>query len=178
MSGEWVFVLTISDRGAAGERDDASGAAIAARLMSLGFRVRREVVADDRATIQSVLRSAAADHSLVVTTGGTGLTPRDVTPQATLAVVDYEVPGLAEAMRAEGRRHTPMADLSRAVVGVLGRALIVNLPGSPKGAIESLEAIVPVLDHALETLAGPFDHGSAAQQVGDPRVVAVPDEHE
>jgi molybdopterin adenylyltransferase len=184
MSGEWVFVLTISDRGAAGERDDASGAAVAARLIALGFKVRREVVADDRATIESVLRSAATDHSLVVTTGGTGLTPRDVTPQATLAVVDYEVPGLAEAMRAEGRRHTPMADLSRAVVGVLGRALIVNLPGSPKGAMESLEAIIPVLDHALETLTGPFDHapstpGSHAEAGNpDPRVVAFPDEHE
>jgi molybdenum cofactor synthesis domain-containing protein len=187
MSGEWVFVLTISDRGAAGERDDASGAAVAARLIALGFRVRREVVADDRATIESVLQSAATDHALVVTTGGTGLTPRDVTPQATLAVVDYEVPGLAEAMRAEGRRHTPMADLSRGVVGVLGRTLIVNLPGSPKGAMESLEAIIPVLDHALETLAGPFDHGSTARdaaapspepEVPDPRVVAFPDEHE
>ena len=181
MSGEWVFVLTISDRGAAGERDDASGAAISARLMGLGFRVRRDVIADDRATIESVLRSAATDHSLVVTTGGTGLTPRDVTPQATHAVLDYEVPGLAEAMRAEGRRHTPMADLSRAVVGVLGRTLIVNLPGSPKGAIESLEAIIPVLDHALETLAGPFDHGSGRSpepDVPDPRVVAFPDEHE
>jgi molybdenum cofactor synthesis domain-containing protein len=185
VSGEWVFVLTISDRGAAGEQDDASGAAVAARLIGLGFKVRRDVVADDQATIESVLRSAGRDHSLVVTTGGTGLTPRDVTPQATLAVVDYEVPGLAEAMRAEGRRVTPMADLSRAIVGVMGRTLIVNLPGSPKGAIESLEAIVPVLDHALETLAGPFDHGSgsrdvatAAQEVADPRVVAVPDEHE
>ena len=187
MSGEWVFVLTTSDRGAAGEKDDASGAAVAARLIGLGFKVRRDVVADDRATIESVLRSAATDHSLVVTTGGTGLTPRDVTPQATLAVVDYEVPGLAEAMRAEGRRHTPMADLSRAVVGVLGRTLIVNLPGSPKGAMESLEAIIPVLDHALETLAGPFDHRSTAPDTAapspepearDPRVVAFPDEHE
>jgi molybdopterin adenylyltransferase len=184
MSGEWVFVLTISDRGAAGERDDSSGAAVSARLIGLGFKVRRDVVADDRATIESVLRSAATDHSLVVTTGGTGLTPRDVTPQATLAVVDYEVPGLAEAMRAEGRRHTPMADLSRAVVGVLGRTLIVNLPGSPTGATESLEAIIPVLDHALETLAGPFDHASSTPgnraEAGDPdpRVVAFPDEHE
>lgn len=185
MSAGWVFVLTISDRGAAGEREDASGAAVAARLIALGFKVRRDLVADDQATIESVLRSAAEDHSLVVTTGGTGLTPRDVTPQATLAVVDYEVPGLAEAMRAEGRRHTPMADLSRAVVGVRGRTLILNLPGSPKGAMESLEAIIPVLDHALETLAGPFDHGStpaelaaAPDGVADPRVVASPDEHE
>jgi molybdopterin adenylyltransferase len=187
VSGEWVFVLTASDSGAAGDREDSSGAAVAARLIALGFKVRRDVVSDDRATIESVLRSAATDHSLVVTTGGTGLTPRDVTPQATLAVVDYEVPGLAEAMRAEGRRHTPMADLSRGVVGVLGRTLIVNLPGSPKGAMESLEAIIPVLDHALETLAGPFDHRSAAPDTAapspepeapDPRVVAFPDEHE
>jgi molybdenum cofactor synthesis domain-containing protein len=96
-----------------------------------------------------------------VTTGGTGLTPRDVTPQATLAVVDYEVPGLAEAMRAAGRAKTPFADLSRGVVGVRDRSLIVNLPGSPKGALENLEAILPALDHALETLAGPHDHGSA-----------------
>jgi molybdenum cofactor synthesis domain-containing protein len=94
-----------------------------------------------------------------VTTGGTGLTPRDVTPQATLATLDYEVPGLAEAMRAAGRAKTPMADLSRGVVGVLGRSLVVNLPGSPRGALESLEAVVPVLDHALDTLAGPYDHG-------------------
>jgi molybdopterin adenylyltransferase len=95
-----------------------------------------------------------------VTTGGTGLTPRDVTPQATLAVIDYEVPGLAEAMRAAGRANTPFADLSRGVVGVRGRSLIANLPGSPKGALESLGAIEAVLDHALETLAGPHDHGA------------------
>ena len=180
MSAGWVFVLTISDRGAAGERDDASGAAVSERLIGLGFKVKRGVVADDQASIESVLRSEAEGHSLVVTTGGTGLTPRDVTPQATLAVVDYEVPGLAEAMRAEGRRHTPMADLSRAVVGVIGRTLILNLPGSPKGAMESLEAIIPVLDHALETLAGPFDHVSSAGTSSpvDHRDVASPDEHE
>jgi molybdenum cofactor synthesis domain-containing protein len=94
----------------------------------------------------------------VVTAGGTGLTPRDVTPQATLAVIDYEVPGLAEAMRADGRAATPMAILSRAVVGVRGQTLIVNLPGSPRGAMESLASIEPVLGHALETLRGPFDH--------------------
>ncbi len=183
MSGRWTFVLTISDRGAAGEREDSSGAAIATRLVGLGFEVERAVVPDERPAIESAIRSAAGRHSLVVTTGGTGLTPRDVTPQATLAVIDYEVPGLAEVMRAEGRRHTPMADLSRAVVGVLGQCLIVNLPGSPKGAIESLEAIVPVLDHALETLAGPFDHGPSRRaepgaEIADPRVVAEPDEHE
>ena len=94
----------------------------------------------------------------MVTTGGTGLTPRDVTPQATLAVIDYEVPGFAEAMRADGRAKTPLAILSRAVVGVRRGSLIVNLPGSPRGALESLASLEPVLDHALETLAGPFEH--------------------
>jgi len=155
-------VITASDRSAAAERDDRSGAGIAARLESLGFAVERVVVPDERARIEAALVAAAGRHQLVVTTGGTGLTPRDVTPQATLAVVDYEVPGLAEAMRAEGRRHTPMASLSRGVVGVRGASLIVNLPGSPNGALESLDAVVPVLDHALETLAGPFDHAQHA----------------
>jgi molybdenum cofactor synthesis domain-containing protein len=153
-------VLTASDRSAAGTREDSGGAGVAERLEALGFAVERSVVADDRDAIEAALRAAAEHHALVVTTGGTGLTPRDVTPQATLAVVDYEVPGLAEAMRAEGRTHTLFASLSRGVVGVLGRTLIVNLPGSPKGALESIEAIVPVLDHALETLAGPFDHAA------------------
>jgi molybdopterin adenylyltransferase len=153
-----AVVITASDRSAAGEREDTSGLAVAQRLEALGFRVDREVVPDDRSRIQRTLVAAAARHHLIVTTGGTGLTPRDVTPQATMAVIDYEVPGIAEQMRAEGRRHTPMAALSRGVVGVRGGSLIVNLPGSPKGALESLEAIVPILDHALETLAGPFDH--------------------
>jgi molybdopterin adenylyltransferase len=154
-----AVVITASDRSAANEREDTSGVAVARRLEALGFKVDREVVPDDRSRIQRTLVAAAARHPLIVTTGGTGLTPRDVTPQATLAVIDYEVPGIAEQMRAEGRKHTPMASLSRAVVGVRGGSLIVNLPGSPKGALESLEAIVPILDHALETLAGPFNHG-------------------
>jgi len=102
----------------------------------------------------------------VISTGGTGLTPRDVTPQATLAVVDYEVPGLAEAMRAVGRATTPMADLSRGVVGVIGRSLVVNVPGSPKAAVESLAALEPTIGHALETLAGPYDHGADGDDVG------------
>lgn len=156
--GRSALVLTASDRSAAGTRDDASGTVLAERLTGLGFAVDRVVVADDRDAISAALRSGVDGHALIVTTGGTGLTPRDVTPQATLAVVDYEVPGLAEAMRAEGRAKTPFASLSRAVVGVRGRTLIVNTPGSPAGASESLEAIVPVLDHALETLAGPHDH--------------------
>ncbi|HEY7969895.1 MAG TPA: MogA/MoaB family molybdenum cofactor biosynthesis protein [Candidatus Limnocylindrales bacterium] len=153
-------MLTASDRSAAGTREDASGDVLEQRLEGLGFAVERAVVADDRTEIAARLRDAAERHALIVTTGGTGLTPRDVTPQATLDVVDYEVPGLAEAMRAEGRAKTPFAALSRSIVGVRGRTLIVNTPGSPKAAMESLDAIVPVLDHALETLAGPFDHGA------------------
>ena len=178
-SARTALVLTASDRSAAGTREDASGTALAGRLTELGFTVERAVVADDREQIEAALRDGAERHPLIVTTGGTGLTPRDVTPQATLAVLDYEVPGLAEAIRADGRRSTPFAALSRAVAGVRGRSLIVNLPGSPKGALESIEAIVPVLDHALETLAGPFDHGSTlGPEASDTRVVAEPDEHE
>jgi molybdopterin adenylyltransferase len=160
-----ALVLTASDRSAAGTRDDTSGAVLADRLTALGFVVERAVVADEREDIEQALRDASEHHPLIVTTGGTGLTPRDVTPQATRAVIDFEVPGLAEAIRADGRARTPLADLSRAVVGVRGRSLIVNTPGSPRGAAESLEAIVAVLDHALETLAGPHDHdvsGAAA----------------
>ncbi len=155
-----AYVLTVSDRGAAGDREDASGAAIGERLTALGFTVERGIVPDDRPRIESTLVAACARHPLVVTTGGTGLTPRDVTPQATLAVIDYPVPGFAEAMRADGRARTPMAILSRAVVGVRGRSLVVNLPGSPRGAVESLAVLEPVLDHALDTLAGPFEHAA------------------
>jgi molybdenum cofactor synthesis domain-containing protein len=161
-----ALVVTASDRGAAGERADSSGRAVAERLTALGFRVERRVVPDEQPLLEAVLRDGTVRHRLVVTTGGTGLTPRDVTPQATLAVVDYEVPGIAEAMRAAGRVVTPLADLSRAVAGVRAGSLIVNLPGSPKAAMESLEAIVPLIPHALETLAGPFDH--AARPIARP----------
>ena len=154
-----MLVLTASDGVSAGVRDDASGDALDARLTALGYVVERILVPDDQVAIGAAIRAGAARHPLVVTTGGTGLTPRDVTPQATLAVIDYPVPGLAESMRAAGRAKTPLADLSRAVVGVIGQTLVVNLPGSPKGAIVSFDAIAPVLDHALETLAGPHDHG-------------------
>jgi molybdopterin adenylyltransferase len=154
-----ALVITASDGAAAGVREDESGSQVATRLEGLGFAVERTVIPDDRAAIERTLIDGASRHPLVLTTGGTGLTPRDVTPQATQAVIDYEVPGLAEAMRSAGRAKTPLADLSRGVVGVRNGSLIANLPGSPKGALESLEALIPVLDHALETLAGPFDHG-------------------
>jgi len=138
-----MLVLTASDGVSAGVRDDASGDALDARLTALGYVVERILVPDDQVAIGAAIRAGAARHPLVVT----------------LAVIDYPVPGLAESMRAAGRAKTPLADLSRAVVGVIGQTLVVNLPGSPKGAIESFDAIAPVLDHALETLAGPHDHG-------------------
>jgi molybdenum cofactor synthesis domain-containing protein len=164
-----ALVITASDGAAAGVREDASGATVGERLAALGYTVEHLLVADDKPAIETALTDGAVRHPLVVTTGGTGLTPRDVTPQATLAVIDYEVPGLAEAMRAAGRAKTPFADLSRGVVGVRGGSLIVNLPGSPKGAIESLDAIAGVLEHALETLAGPYDHASKPDDGGTDR---------
>ena len=161
-------VITASDGVTAGARQDASGAVVAERLGDLGFAVERMTSADEVPALMAAIGEACLRSDLVLTTGGTGLTPRDVTPQATQAVIDHEVPGLAEAMRAAGRAITPLADLSRGVAGVRGRTLVVNLPGSPKGALESLAAIEPVLDHALETLAGPFDHGSRAEPEGGP----------
>jgi molybdopterin adenylyltransferase len=164
--GVRALVLTVSDGVATGSRADDSGIALGDRLAHAGFRVDRASVADDRVLIEHALRDAARGHDLVISTGGTGLTPRDVTPQATLAVIDYEVPGLAEAIRAAGRAKTPMADLSRGVVGVVGRCLVVNVPGSPRAALESLAALEPTLAHALETLAGPFDHDAASAAPG------------
>lgn len=154
-----ALVVTVSDSVAAGIREDGSGDGLAERLLQLGFDVDRAVVPDERDQIERLLVAAAEDHALILTTGGTGLTPRDVTPQATVAVLDYEVPGLPELIRSEGARSTQFAYLSRGVAGVLKRCLIVNLPGSPRGALDSLAALLPVLDHALVTIAGPFDHG-------------------
>src|SRR5664280_9052 len=161
-----AFILTVSDRGSSGDRADTSGDGLAARLIALDREAEREIVPDERRRIESMLVAAASRHPLIVTTGGTGLTPRDVTPQATLAVIDYQVPGFAEAMRADGRAKTPMAILSRAVVGVRGRTLIVNVPGSPRAALDSLAVLEPVLDHALETLRGPHEHAGWGSDAG------------
>ena len=153
-------VVTCSNRSAAGERPDESGPALVAMLRDAGFAVAPEahVVPDDAAAIASLLAQLAdTGHRLVVTTGGTGLAPTDVTAAATRRVIDREAPGIAEMMRAAGLRSTPMASLSGGVVGVRGTTLIANLPGSPRGARESLEALLPVLPHALEQLSG-ADH--------------------
>ena len=171
-----ALLLTASDRSFAGTRDDASGEALAERLGELGFEVERAVVPDDIDAIADAIQLGATRHRLVVTTGGTGLTPRDVTPQATATILDYEVPGIAEAMRADGRRSTPFAALSRGLVGVRGATLVANLPGSPKGALESFEVLVPLLDHALETLSGPFDHAAARAAGRDDLPPGVPGE--
>jgi molybdopterin adenylyltransferase len=153
-------VVTASDGVHHGTREDASGAAVAMQLDAAGLDVTRVAVADDRTQIATLLRRLAdVEHrALVVVTGGTGLGPRDVTPEATRDVIDREAPGLAEAMRAAGRRVTPRADLSRGVCGVRGTTLILNLPGSPKGATESLDAVLELLPHALDLIAGDTEH--------------------
>ena len=149
--------MTCSNRSAAGERDDTAGPALVQALSAAGWNVAPDavVVPDDEAAIAGALgRLADAGHRLILTTGGTGLTPTDVTPAATLRVAERQVPGIAEMMRAAGLASTPMASLSRGVVAARGATLIVNLPGSPQGAQESLNAALPVLRHAVEQLAG------------------------
>jgi molybdopterin adenylyltransferase len=153
-----ALVLTISDGVSAGTRDDASGAALAARLGELGFEVERATVADEMEQIARAVTDGSRRVPLIVSTGGTGLGPRDRTPQTLHALLDFEIAGFGEQMRAFGRTKTPMADLSRSLAGVLGYTLVIALPGSVSGATESLQAVEPLLDHALETLGGHTQH--------------------
>lgn len=152
-------VVTVSDSSSRGEREDRSGPAVAQLLETLHFTVAsREVVPDDVIKIQNLLIRLAREVRLIVTTGGTGIAARDVTPEATRAVCDRLLDGVAERMRSEGTKKTPFAAMSRGLCGVRGKTLILNLPGSPAGAVESLEAVAGLLPHAIEILSGKTEH--------------------
>jgi len=156
-----AVVITVSDACARGEREDASGAALVELLTKLGAEiVESKILSDDLDPLTQALRDYAerVDVNLIITTGGTGLGPRDNTPEATLRVIEREAPGIAEAIRAESLKGTPMAMLSRGICGVRSGTLIINLPGSPKAVRESFAVIAPVLRHALDLLAGKTSH--------------------
>jgi molybdenum cofactor synthesis domain-containing protein len=160
-----VVVLTISDSSAAGQREDTSGPALKDILTEEGFKViGREVVPDDLQAIVSALLRLAEACDLIITTGGTGLGPRDVTPEATLSVCERLVPGIAELIRAEGQKQTRYAALGRGVCGAKGDTLILNLPGNPAGAVDALGTALPLIPHALELLRGHTQHGSVSVQ--------------
>ena len=157
------MVLTISDSRSRGERQDLSGPAVATALQAAGFAITGPLlVPDEQPLIEAALREHAGQAELIVTTGGTGIAVRDVTPEATRAICDRVLDGFAERMRAAGARRTPLAALSRAISGTCGRALIVNLPGSPEGAVTSLEAVMDLIPHALVLLSGADAHSDPA----------------
>lgn len=152
-------VLTVSDSCARGERNDASGPAVAHTLQEFHFTVvETRVVADDHGAIQKAIVDLARKAKLVVTTGGTGISARDVTPEATRSVCGRMLDGVSERMRREGEKKTPFAVLSRGLCGVCGTSLVLNLPGSPAGAVDSLQAVIDVLPHAIQILAGKTEH--------------------
>jgi len=160
-----VAIVTVSDSAVAGTREDLSGPALRDRATALGWLVSAtELVPDEPGQIEAVLRRLAdsGDVAVILTTGGTGVALRDVTPEATRAVIEREIPGLAELMRAEGLKFTPTAVLSRGLAGTRGRTLIVNLPGSPKGALQSLDAIAKLVPHIVDLLEGRTSHDNVA----------------
>ena len=160
-----AIVITVSDSSFRGEREDLSGPAVAAGLAKSGFEVTRKIVVpDEAAQIRQAILDSCVKTDLVVTTGGTGIAARDVTPDVTRQLCDRLIEGIAERMRSEGTKHTPLAVLSRAVCGVRGQALILNLPGSPKGAMESLEAVIDLLPHVIDLLHGVTSHPAGATE--------------
>lgn len=156
--GPRAVIITVSDGVSAGVREDGSGDALQELLTTAGFEVIRDLVPDEADRIAEAIKTATRAADLVVTTGGTGFGLRDVTPEATGMVLEREAPGLVQAMIARGLESTPMAALTRAKAGTVGNSLVLNLPGSPKGAVENLEAVIDIVPHALRLLSGDNSH--------------------